>query len=109
MRYTDILNEIQIGGDLDTSHFDDLKQNDFKTKQLDLFPDIPTLAPNLPQDYEELGRIGAYYVARKMDNDGTQPWTAIKQQPEYSYVVFDKGEVISYVSMVIQNLITTRN
>ena len=53
-----ILHEIDIGGEVDPSSLEQLRSQDFKSKQLDLFPDIPTLEPNLPREFEEMGRIG---------------------------------------------------
>ena len=94
MRISEILLEIEIGGQVDSSHLDDMNQNfDFEPKQLSLFPDIPN-EPNVPKKMEMMGRIGKYYVVRKND-DGNG-----NHKDGYTYYLFDSGKLVAYVSTI---------
>lgn len=92
-----VLHEIEIGGEVDPSSLEQLRSQDFKSKQLDLFPDIPTLEPDLPREFEEMGRIGPYYIARKIESQTT------KHGPEYIYYLFDQGTPFGYVAVIHPN------
>lgn len=95
MRYRDLmLTEIEIGGEVDSSSMDNLRAQDFKSKQLPLFPELPTLEPELPKKFKHMGRIGGYFVARTIDNEGS------RHGKEYSYVLLDQGTPIGYVAVV---------
>ena len=88
------LDEIEIGGEVDISHFDDIRDHDYRSKQLGLFPELPTMEPDLPPHFEEVGRIGSLFVACK------QYATSKNGKGEFSYVLFDSGEPIGYVSVI---------
>jgi hypothetical protein len=88
------LNEIEIGGDVDSDILDELiDKNDFTPKQLTLFPDVPS-EPTIPKTLELVGRLGPYYVVKhfkKKDQFYPSEWT---------YYLFDSGKPVAYVCLV---------
>lgn len=94
MRYRDFANpqpldEIVKGGYLDDHDFiDNLPGKDLSSDQLDLFKEIPSGEPKIPNGYEFVGRMGALYVAKPAD-----------RAPYVSYVWFTQKEAIGYVMM----------
>lgn len=80
-----VLHEIEIGGEVDPSELEGLKQRDFTPKQLTLLPNVPS-EPTLPKDMELVGRIGPYFVTRK------------QRRSESLYYLFDSGNPVAIVA-----------
>lgn len=82
------LNEIEMGGYVDTSDFDELDKHDFSTGQLDLFKDIRGQDVNLPHDWEIVGKLGPYPIAIHKQVD----------RETVTYYLFDHQKPIGYVA-----------
>lgn len=88
------LSEIEIGGDVDGTHLDDLKaKHNFEPRQLTLFPRAPS-EPTFPDKFTYMGRLGAYFVARTKEE---RSYGTATGAVEYTYYLFDNGDPIMYV------------
>lgn len=89
------VNEIERGGEVDSTMLDDLEaEHDYTPDQLDLFPEIPSLELKLPKGFEQVGRIGTYFVTRRAES------TSKNGDPEHTYYVFDKAKPIAYTALL---------
>lgn len=83
-----LLNEIELGGYLETDELDKIRKDNFTNPQLDLFTQKPSKTPNLPHGYVQLGMLGDY---------------AVLQNTQYSYgvelVLIDRNVPIGYLKL----------
>jgi GNAT superfamily N-acetyltransferase len=92
---TQELDEIELGGQLDSSFVDDLDKKDLSSDQLDLFEPTTTGQPRLPANMKLIGRTGAYYVAQRT---GPLPGQS-QSKDEHLYVFIKDNKAAGYICL----------
>lgn len=85
MKISQLLKEIEMGGSMSSIDFDEINDDDFESKQLNLFPDIPTIIPNIPKGYQYIGRMQNYAILKKIEDKFT------------TFVIILYGKLVAYV------------
>jgi hypothetical protein len=96
------LNEIELGGGVSSIDLEDKRNLDYKNKQQDLFPEIPTIEPNVPRGYQYVGNMGEYGIVKKKDTyDHYNYYGKIEStHNSFQYVFTHFGKPIGYVYVV---------
>lgn len=93
MRAREILDEIEVGGEVDSDHLYLLRHdNDFEPKQLTMFG--VSAEPSLPKGMELVGRLGDMYIAKEVTRVSYD-----KHMSSY-YYLFDNGKLLAYIVLV---------
>jgi hypothetical protein len=104
MKFREIISEVDRGGEVDDGMLYDYKEKEAPNKQLDLFPDIPSLEPdNMPKNFQIIGRIGEYTIVEDHNEHKANPhwerqhYNTVKITKQHAYVLYFKTEVVGYV------------